>query len=327
MSYREAATTANHPITKPPPSVTLPKDSSITLHQKDPKNPVLSTETYKEIANRISASILQHFQSRSYPIQSVHRHPKSKDLVVTFKRKEDAVYLSKSNQWVSGIHSGLMMKIPVFGVVVHRMPTSFNPDDADHRKSFVDQNMDILSLEQDVPIEWLGRQDAESVAKRNSKTFSSLIVKFRSRQAANKAINDGFLFDYQSLPAVKSTPPLLQCYSCQGFGHVAKTCKNSPACSHCAENHPTKDCPRKCSAETPCSDASPTRPCEHFEKPACSNCKAKSLPHDHRVSDPACPSKKLAKDAATNAALAQGHFYGDFDLAEYRPPSSLSSSQ
>ena len=35
---------------------------------------------------------------------------------------------------------------------------------------------------------------------------------------------------------------ILQCFKCQGFGHIAASCGNEPKCQKCSQNHAVKDC-------------------------------------------------------------------------------------
>lgn len=50
-------------------------------------------------------------------------------------------------------------------------------------------------------------------------------------------INFDFLTVY-----IKEHIPLTICFKCNGFGHVAKYCKNKECCHKCGENHAAKDC-------------------------------------------------------------------------------------
>lgn len=70
---------------------------------------------------------------------------------------------------------------------------------------------------------------------------------------------------------VKDYNPVVRCYKCQQYGHVAKYCRNKSVCSHCAENHDIKECKNK------------NRPAK------CSNCIMAKRAADHQLNDSKCP--------------------------------------
>lgn len=78
---------------------------------------------------------------------------------------------------------------------------------------------------------------------------------------------------------------ITRCYKCQGFGHLAKDCKNEKdCCSHCAGEHKYKDCEKK------------------EEEICCSNCKkANQQDSKHSVSDQNCPIFCRLRDAIVNS--------------------------
>ncbi len=43
----------------------------------------------------------------------------------------------------------------------------------------------------------------------------------------------------------RTTPPVTQCYKCQGFNHIAKDCKKEQKCVRCAGSHKSTECPDK----------------------------------------------------------------------------------
>jgi hypothetical protein len=69
-----------------------------------------------------------------------------------------------------------------------------------------------------------------------------------------------------------SRKPVIQCYKCQGFQHVASACQSEQRCRKCGENHHSKDCTA--------------------EAPVCANCGGA-----HTASDFACP--QFAKETTT----------------------------
>ena len=61
-------------------------------------------------------------------------------------------------------------------------------------------------------------------------------------------------------------PKPIQCFKCQGYGHMANECKNEATCRVCGQNHNSRDCTEK--------------------TPKCVNCQG-----EHRSDDKSCPKK------------------------------------
>jgi hypothetical protein len=293
------------------PAVALNKALSLTLHQKDPKKPVLAEASTADVYKKIAAAI------DLFPpitITGLRKHAGSKDWVIILKSKEDVELLSRNTQWINRVDPGLEIRQQLFGVVVHRVPTLFDMNDPDQRKHFIDENP-ALRAEPNVVFEWLGSQTAEATTRRQAKKHSSIIVKFRSAENANTAIYNAIKFRHEMLPTYKSMDPLLQCYKCHSYGHTAKACSKKPACSLCANEHPTDECPHQhCNEEEPCAGTSSRRPCQHFPAPSCANCRKEKKDDNHRVTDPACPARKAALSAAKAKHFASGDLFGERNL-------------
>lgn len=70
---------------------------------------------------------------------------------------------------------------------------------------------------------------------------------------------------------IKDYNPVVRCYKCQSFGHVAKYCRQKDRCSHCAEEHELKSC-------------------KNLEQPArCVNCLTVKKEANHQINSPKCP--------------------------------------
>ena len=68
----------------------------------------------------------------------------------------------------------------------------------------------------------------------------------------------------------KTTPPILQCFKCQSFGHKALNCTKKEKCVVCGEAHSHKNCPNK-----------------EKRKPKCANCRG-----PHVANYRGCPAYK-----------------------------------
>lgn len=78
------------------------------------------------------------------------------------------------------------------------------------------------------------------------------------------------------IESYKSTPHIIQCHKCQGFGHTSKRCNIETHCVKCGQNHFFSDCPSK----------GPMHP------PKCINCQGQ-----HTASYGQCPIQKEQRAA------------------------------
>jgi hypothetical protein len=93
-------------------------------------------------------------------------------------------------------------------------------------------------------------------------------VKVQCADSAEKSemMKSGVVVGRRQYKVADFKPPqgVLQCYHCQGFGHIASACKVQEKCRKCGESHSEKDC--------------------KADNAVCANCKG-----NHSASDFACP--------------------------------------
>lgn len=70
---------------------------------------------------------------------------------------------------------------------------------------------------------------------------------------------------------IKDFNPLVRCYKCQSFGHVAKHCRGKTVCPQCAEPHELSECKNK------------------TKYPKCANCFAGKKDSKHCTGHVKCP--------------------------------------
>lgn len=111
----------------------------------------------------------------------------------------------------------------------------------------------------------IGRISWQKKKYDEDKTHASLILDLATEEEANRIIEKGLVIDYDVHTAAiySRSWEIKQCYKCQEYGHIAMMCKKREACGHCAEEHPTKECPNP-------------------EKPKCANCGKKHPTWDTR---------------------------------------------
>lgn len=84
-------------------------------------------------------------------------------------------------------------------------------------------------------------------AIKEKKAFSSLRLEVETPDMANRLISKRLLEDYEMKQCERFSGEgkMTQCFKCQRYGHVAKSCRNETTCGHCAENHHSEDCTHK----------------------------------------------------------------------------------
>ena len=61
----------------------------------------------------------------------------------------------------------------------------------------------------------------------------------------------------------RTTPSILQCLKCQGFGHKVPNCNKKPKCVVCGESHSYKNCPNKDKRKPKCAN------CRQLQRLSC----------------------------------------------------------
>jgi hypothetical protein len=76
------------------------------------------------------------------------------------------------------------------------------------------------------------------------KKFFSLIIEIVSSEMTNRLIKEELLNENTHLVCeyFEKECRIKQCFKCQRYDHVSKTCRNSKKCEQCAQRHSTKDC-------------------------------------------------------------------------------------
>ncbi len=76
------------------------------------------------------------------------------------------------------------------------------------------------------------------------KKFFSLIIEIVNSEMTNRLIKEKLLNEHTHLICeyFEKECRIKQCFKCQRYDHVSKTCRNSKKCEQCAQKHSTKDC-------------------------------------------------------------------------------------
>lgn len=210
-------------------------------------------------------------------IRGFSRNRRSGDITIQFNSQGDVETATNLHDyWVRLLDPSLRLKMPSYAIIVHGIPTSFNPEsdrDVDNLKAV---NLGVLdSLDS---IRWANRHSIES-----GKPFSSLLIHLRDPDEANKAIKYRLNFFSVLKVVEKLTRKLGQCFKCLGYGHSTARCGADPHCPSCDGTHPTG---------TTCPTSS---------NPTCFNC-IKEMIATGKESNPAFDKTNLSQQQLARAA-------------------------
>ncbi|UYV71213.1 hypothetical protein LAZ67_8002209, partial [Cordylochernes scorpioides] len=133
--------------------------------------------------------------------------------------------------------------------------------------------------EEDVVTELVSMGFTEVIVKRlhrqSTKIPMNIVLVELPKNEQNKRIYGITEILYQKIvvESFRTTKRVTQCFNCQGFGHGQLNCFLKPKCVKCAEEHHSKDCPRKSKQLPPkcanCGEAHTAnyRGCPNFPKP------------------------------------------------------------
>ena len=168
------------------------------------------------------------------------RRMTSGDLLIRTAMEAARIGLEGNTDWLRTLSGSAGIKRKIYTVMAHRIRVA-RVDASNQRGTIAQLVRENCQLHPGLPIErvtW--PQTVEG------KTYSTLLVDTHSPEVANKLINEGLLFDLQihTCKVFNRAARLTQCFRCQAYGHVARACRSSEKCAHCAGAHSTKECCR-----------------------------------------------------------------------------------
>lgn len=296
------------PVRKPPtpPPTAIKTTNTLTLAQTVKDGKVLANMNYPTLITSINSKLAEAGikekpdNDKPIRIRSVHRHP-SNDLVVYTTTAAQANILRESHErWVHLVSEGLTLHNPVHTVVVHGIPTSFNPTDPQHLTMLCAMNTDTLEPPP-LFVKWLSANAVE-----RGTSHSSIRLGFADANQAKLAVDQKIFygrFNKRTEYGRKSRP---RCMNCLKEGHVTRYCKEALMCPHCSENHTTESCELHGKMTTNCTVCA--RQAKHADpKIDLAQVFSEAPRHlRHSPLDPTCPARLADKTArATDQATSR----------------------
>ncbi|KAJ7723757.1 hypothetical protein B0H14DRAFT_2175699, partial [Mycena olivaceomarginata] len=177
-------------------------------------------------------------------VHSVRKLANGNILVQANSEEQAKLLLLHGQAWTEQFEHDACIHRKSFTVVASFVPTTFDPKAAGAKTAIFHDNQGTIPSPSTIKeVRWLHEQKDASVKKK----ASSLVLVLDDASAADGLITRSLSLVGTSCPVSHYIPPPLQCYNCQGFGHMAKACstRKDPAntkCARCAGPHPTREC-------------------------------------------------------------------------------------
>lgn len=172
-------------------------------------------------------------------VRSVKRHTFN-DLILHLESPSHAETLRKSVEtWLPSFSPNLTLKPKTHAILVHGIPTTFNPQNPDHLEDLIASNGDRLASLKS--IRWMNTKEVEE----EKKNYPSIILFLADREAAQRCVRDQiwYRFNKKRTEAGKKPPP--RCYNCLKAGHTAAACPQKALCPYCGDEHHAHTCTKK----------------------------------------------------------------------------------
>jgi hypothetical protein len=172
------------------------------------------------------------------------------NITLTFKTVDDANKArAHADQWVQHIDPQATTPQRSYAVVAHNASTYIwtgSDDLADAIEDIETRNADNApDGKQIANLAWLNSIEARNMTKRGP-----LMISYRTKAAANAAIENSIVIEGTICSVSLYIPRPPQCFRCQDWGHRAAGCTGEARCGRCAGPHTTAD--HLCSHEHPC---------------------------------------------------------------------------
>lgn len=236
-----------------PPSSLTRSQNSLTIVQEKQGGKELTSLTYPalivKINNQLVASGIKENpqDTKTIQIRSVHRHPSNDIVLYTTTAKQAETLRATSQRWLPQVTQHMTLRNPVYPVVVHGIPTSFNPECPDHMAMLIAMNPDTLSPPP-LFVKWISQQ-----AIKRGFSHSSIRLGLSSIDQAKGAVDAMIFFGRYNKKTEYGRATKARCMNCLHEGHTSNYCKEQLMCPLCAEEHQADQCSLKGLLTTSCT--------------------------------------------------------------------------
>ena len=222
-----------------------PTAKDILAEQRKTKELIVRIANAKEkedVQQTATKDLVEKIQEKAIEVVGISRLP-SGDIKVFTRTKETKETLEKDTEWTKTVAESADISRRTYGVTAHGVKVR-NIDTANQAQAIEHLYRCNACLHANLKItkvSWLAR------AIKEKKAFSSLRIEVETPDMANRLISQGLLEKYEmkQYKRFSGEGRITQCFKCQRYGHVAKSCRNEITCGHCAENHHSEDCTHK----------------------------------------------------------------------------------
>ncbi|KAK0544714.1 hypothetical protein OC844_007439 [Tilletia horrida] len=156
----------------------------------------------------------------------------SGDIIICSSTAEYATLLKQhASLWLPKATAAYGVHLPSWSVVVHRVPTTFDPSSPSSVTAFRTENEHLVPT--DARISWLTRSSTDGAS--NAKKHGSVTIQLPTIDQANRLIQEGISYGGRLLRAERAMRSPPQCWRCQRFGHSCSHVQRK--CANCSLGH------------------------------------------------------------------------------------------
>lgn len=233
--------------------VTFRPTTTITLSQANPDQPVLTDQPTPRLLVALNSLLatnqikVQETSKAPVEVKSIQRHTFN-NLILHLESPSHADALRKSaNKWLPAFSGSLTLKPETHAILIHGIPTTFNPQNPKHLEDLIASNGDRLSSLKS--IRWMNAKAIEE----EKKNYSSIILFLTDREAAQRCVRDQIWYRFNKKRTELGKKRPSRCFNCLKAGHTAAACKDKPLCPYCGDEHHSHTCPKKGATPPKCT--------------------------------------------------------------------------